>query len=154
MGATDRCYWLAGGLTFVLLLTGCLTPRQQEALSDYPRNRVFDPGRFAVELQEGATHAFGEYDRGDGQSICVLQLAPGSKLDRRYHAEHDMTLFVVSGNAIVVVEEMRYVVGPGSAVLLPRFTAYAVLPTDEEEEFRALLVYSPPFVVEDTFLEK
>lgn len=144
---------VAWGAAFGLLLSGCLTHRQEALLSQRPQNRVFEPGRSVAALAEGELFSFGEYDRGGAQSVCVLKLAPDAVLTKRYHARHDMTLFVVSGTAIVMVEETRYLVTPGSAVLLPRLTAYAIMPHDTEQELTALLIYSPPFDAEDTILE-
>ncbi|NIM33370.1 MAG: hypothetical protein GTN60_18830, partial [Pseudomonas stutzeri] len=53
-------------------------------------------------------------------------------LSKRFHKEHDLTLLVASGSAIVIVEETRYFVTPGSAVILPRYTAYSILPHRSE----------------------
>jgi mannose-6-phosphate isomerase-like protein (cupin superfamily) len=120
-------------------------------LDRFPHNRVFRAG----ELQEigDAGYVFGEYDRGGEQSLCVLRLAPDTKLAKRYHAKMDMTLFVVEGSAIVEVEETRYFVTPGDAVLLPRYTAYAILPHRTEKPFTALMVFSPPYDKDDVTLE-
>lgn len=137
----------------LLLSCGCLTPRQEARLDRFPHNRVFLPDS-APKLPEGQAHRFYEFDAGEGQSICLLQLAPDAARQKRYHAYHDMTLFVVAGTAVVQVEGTRYFVTPGSAVLLPRLTAYAILPHRAEEPFQALLVYSPPFDGTDTVLEK
>ncbi len=139
-----------------LLPAGCLTRRQEARLTRQPTNRVFQPGQ-VEPLRPGETHAFGEFDRGGTQNLCVLRLAPDAALKKRYHKAHDLTLFVVAGSAIVMVEETRYFVEPGAAVVLPRYTAYQVMPHESEEDFVGLLVYSPPLdekgAAEDTFLE-
>ena len=145
--------WAAALMIFAMPLGGCLTPRQQARVDAFPRNRVFTP-EDVVPLGADVSAFLGEYDSGGGQNLCILQLAPGARLGKRYHARHDLTLMVVSGKGIVEVEETRYAVGPGTAVLLPRLTAYAVLPNQSEGEFVALLVYSPAFDGEDVVLEK
>ncbi len=140
---------------------GCLSDRQEAVLNRQPGNPPFKPQRLAA-LGEGETHSFGEYDRGFSQNVCVLQLAPTAALKTRYHAEHDLVLVVVAGRAIVTVEGTRRVVQPGSAVILPRYTAYSVTPKGppegeaeaEPEEFVALMVYSPPFEGEDVVVEQ
>jgi len=134
-------------------LGGCLTPRQEAQLDVFPRNRTFNPAEI-VPLGADRMAFLGEYDNGGGQSICILQLAPGALLEKRYHAWSDLTLFVVQGRGIVQVETTRYRVEPGSAVLLPHLTAYAVLPDGGDEEFVALLVYSPPFDGFDVVVEE
>lgn len=137
-----------------LLPAGCLTARQRaKEAEEFPRNRVFEPGSVS-EMPAGKDFLFAEFDRGGTQSVCLLMLAPGAELKKRYHADHDMTMFVVSGEAIVAVEETRYTVKPGSAVLLPRLTAYTVLVSPKTDKgFTALVVFSPPFDEKDTVLE-
>ncbi len=132
---------------------GCLTPRQQAELDVFPRNRVFHPGDVAPLGPERSSF-LGEYDSGAGQNICILQLASSTRLQKRYHTGSDLTMVVVQGTGVVQVEETRYRVEPGSAVLLPRLTAYAVLPDAGETEFRALLVCSPPFRGLDVVVEE
>jgi mannose-6-phosphate isomerase-like protein (cupin superfamily) len=51
---------------------------------------------------------------------------------------------VARGSAIVQVEDTRYTAEPGAAVVLPRYTAYSVLPTGGEE-LLAVLTYTPAF---------
>ncbi len=147
-----RAYWLLAAAILVFA-TGCLTHRQQAVLNQRPRNLVFDPRESVAELKPGELSAFAEYERTRAQNVCVLQLAPDAMLGERYHAAHDLTLVVVSGKAIVMVEKMRHFVGPGSAVVIPRFTAYTIMPHETTEEFRALMIYSPPFEGEDAFLK-
>jgi mannose-6-phosphate isomerase-like protein (cupin superfamily) len=130
---------------------GCMTPRMEAKLDRFPHNRVFRAGELR-DIGEGG-YVFGEYDSGGEQSLCLLQLAPDTKLAKRYHAGRDMTLFVVEGSAIVQVEETRYFVNPGDAVLLPRYTAYAILPHRTEKPFTALMVFSPPYDKADVTLE-
>lgn len=139
-------------LAATLLLTGCVTPRMVAQERQFPRNRAFVPGKLE-ELESGEAYSFAEFDAGGSQGIYVLRLRPDAALRKRYHREHDMTMFVVSGKAIVVVEETRYFVTPGSAVLLPKLTAYTVKPHETDEEFVALLVFSPPYDGMDTVLE-
>jgi mannose-6-phosphate isomerase-like protein (cupin superfamily) len=134
------------------LLSGCLSAREQAKLAEFPRNRVFQPESIG-ELPRGKDHGFGEMNRSGAQSLCLLMLAPDAMLKKRYHAEHDLTVFVVSGSAIVQVEETRYSVNPGAAVFLPRMTAYAVMPHESEKGFTAIMVFSPAFDEKDTILE-
>jgi mannose-6-phosphate isomerase-like protein (cupin superfamily) len=147
---------MTGGALLVfasLVLGGCLTPRQQAQLDVFPRNRVFQPGSISPLGPEQTSH-LGEYDNGGGQNICLLQLAAGARLQKRYHSASDVTLVVVRGRGVVEVETTRYRVEPGSAVLLPHLTAYAVLPDAGDEEFDALLICSPPFDGSDVLVEK
>lgn len=139
-------------LPAMLFLTGCLTARQEAVESRFPQNRVFERDRL-TELGPEDSYFFGEWDRGGTQTICLLQLAPGTVLEKRYHAERDLTLLVVSGSAIVRVEETRYFVERSGAVVLPRYTAYSIVPHETDQDFVALMVFSPGYDEDDTFLE-
>jgi len=140
-------------LTASVLLTGCLTRRQRELVFRQPTNRVIGP-ELVEPLAPGESQASYVYNQSDAQNICMLQLAPGARLARRYHKAHDLTLVVISGSAVVVVEDTRYSVEAGSAVFLPRYTAYAVLPHETEEGFAALAIYSPPWEGKDVVLAR
>ncbi len=149
---TLRCCSLAVAVASVFLSVGCLTPREEAKLAAFPGNRVFDP-QSVGELPEGKESYFGKVAQSSTQSVNLLVLAPDAMLKKRYHEQHDLTLVVVAGSAIVQVEETRYFVKPGEVVFLPRMTAYAVMPHETEKPFSALLIFSPPFEPADTMLE-
>jgi mannose-6-phosphate isomerase-like protein (cupin superfamily) len=132
-------------LAALLLLpfAGCMTKRQEARIMRRPRNVVFEPTD-AAPLGEGDTFRFYEYDRSGEQNFCVLQLAADARLKKRYHKNHDVVLSIMAGSAIVEVEEARYTLSAGSAAMLPRYTAYSLLPTGGED-LLAVLVYTPPF---------
>ncbi len=134
------------------LLAGCLTPRGKALVRRQPTNRLLQPDD--IRPLEGAErYRFYEYDAGGAQNVCVLQLAPDARLTRRYHKGHDLTMLVVSGSAIVKVEEARYAVKPASAVMLPAYTAYEVRPHNSDGEFVALMIFTPPYDGTDVVLE-
>jgi len=138
------------------VLTGCLTERQQAVLWQQPANRVLDPAGIDMTLPAGKAYSLSEYDRSGTQDMMLLLLAPNAQLEKRYHKLHDLTLVILRGTAIVTVEETRYFVGPGSAVFLPRMTAYAVTPQKPKDgsapaEVAALLLFTPPYDPEDAF---
>ena len=147
-----RFFLLASALAAVCA-TACVSERHVALERGFPRKRIFRPEELS-RLAPDQSYFFAEHDRGGSQSLCVLQLAPGATVKKQYHAEHDLTLSVVSGEAIVWVEKTRYLVGPGSALLLPRLTAYSILPQDDSEEFVALMVFSPGFDEKDVVLEE
>ncbi len=137
-------------------LTGCLTERQQAVLWQQPTNRVLDAAKIDMTLPAGKSYSLSEYDRYGTQDMLLLLLAPDAQLEKRYHKKHDLTLVIVRGTAIVTVEETRYFVGPGSAVFLPRMTAYAVMPQKPKDgsaptEVAALIISTPPYNPEDSF---
>jgi len=149
----NRTVSLAVLLAASLLITGCLTPRQEAQIFRQPTNRVFTSDALSP-LPADLNSAFAEFDCGGSQNICILQLAKDAELSKRFHKRHDLTLLAVSGNAIVKVEEARYFIKPGMAVMLPRYTAYAIMPNETDTEFDALMIFSPPYEGKDVVLEK
>lgn len=151
---------LAIGMMAVLpLLAGCLTARQQALLLAQPQNRVFDPAKADLAIPPTKAYSLLEWDRSGAQDVMLLLLSPNARLEKRYHKVHDLTLFIVRGTAVVTVEETRYFVGPGSAVFVPRMTAYSVTPQKPEDgkdvtQVAALLVFTPPYDPLDAFVEK
>lgn len=135
----------------VLLLTGgCLSARQRDLLTRQPSDRVLEPQEF--QLPEGEPYSYAERTSSGSQDLVVLQLDPDYRLNKRFHKEHDVTLFVARGRAIVTVEDTRYTVEQGAAVALPRYTAYSVLPQEQEEPLVLMMVFSPPYDGEDVHL--
>jgi len=137
-------------------LTGCLTERQRAVLWQQPANRVLAPDKIDMTLPVGKSYSLAEWDRNGTQDMMLLLLAPNARLEKRYHKLHDLTLVIMRGTAIVTVEETRYFVGPGSAVFLPRMTAYAVEPQKPKDgsaptEVAALLVFTPPYDPQDAY---
>jgi mannose-6-phosphate isomerase-like protein (cupin superfamily) len=133
-------------------MAGCLTARQEAVLSRWPTNRVVDGAAATPELASDQTYSFDLLDRSGTQDLFALRLAPDAVLEKRYHKEHDITLSVASGSAIVIVETMRYVVEAGDAVLLPRYTAYSIKPNNGDGDFVALCIVSPQFEGEDVIM--
>jgi mannose-6-phosphate isomerase-like protein (cupin superfamily) len=150
------CLLTVGMIVALPLVTGCLTARQRAVQMAQPTNRVFDPATADLTLPAGKAYSLSEWDRSGAQDMMLLLLAPNAKLEKRYHKEHDLTLLIVRGTAIVTVEDTPYFVGPGSAVFLPRLTAYALTPQKAEDgaqptEVAAMLVFTPPYDPEDAY---
>jgi mannose-6-phosphate isomerase-like protein (cupin superfamily) len=82
----------------------------------------------------------------------VLQVGKNAAVGKRYHANHDLALFAVSGNAIVEVEGERHFLESPGVVVIRRLWSYELIPHRTDENFVALLVYSPPFRGEDIVL--
>ncbi len=137
----------------VLCVGGCVSPRDVAAEWGHPKKRVC---RDAVvpPLAPGESHYFAEIDSAGGQSLCVLRLAPAAIVKKQYHKRQDLTLTIIQGHVIVQVEKTRYLVGPAESVLLPRLTAYAILPRDGSAEVLATMVFSPSFSAADTVVVK
>ena len=141
-------------LMALFVLTGCRTAREKAQHRRRPQNTVFEAKEQLPELQlpEGQNATFTLWNQTDTQSVHVLQVSKDAKMGKRYHANHDLVLLCLSGSAIVEVEGERHFVESPSTVVVRRLWSYNVIPHRTEEDFTALLVYSPPFTGEDTVL--
>ncbi len=92
------------------------------------------------------------WNRTEHQSHHVLQLAPQVQLKERHHRKHDITIFGVTGRAIVSVDGKRRILEPGVAIFVPRMHAYAVIPHESPGNVVAVMVFSPPFDGKDTLI--
>lgn len=124
---------------------GCVSRREMMQERREPRNTVLKAEQIVgqQELTKDNPSWFGMWDSTDTQSIYVLRLAKDAVLDPRYHDRHDLFIVCLKGNAIVEVEKERTFLEPPAGVLVPRLHAYSILPHKTEEDFAALLVFSP-----------
>ena len=54
----------------------------------------------------------------------------------------------------MAVEGERFVLKPPSAIFIPRYLSYEIIPHRTETEFAAIAVFSPPYDAEDVVLLK
>ncbi len=148
-----RTALLAVLATLLLSTTGCLSPREQALVNRMPRNQVYQPDSDVLPL-DGQAYVFAEFDRTRSQNSCLMRLARDARLQPRWHPKNDLVLTCVGGRGIILVEETRYPAVPGTTVVVPRMTAYGVIPNDPGADFSAVLIFSPPFDGGDTFLVK
>ncbi len=130
-----------------IFLPGCRTRREIVLEDTRISNMVFDHTRMpeAMRLGEEEPASFVLWSKDNYQSRHVLQIAPYAALQPRFHRRHDVTLLIVSGQAIVEVEGERNYVRPGMTVTVPRMHKFAIIPHESPGDLIAVLVYSPPF---------
>jgi len=147
LAAARSVLGMAIAATLFLCLTGCTTAREKMQGAEGRKDAVVDLPAILprVSLAEGEGSWLLELERSDTQSVSVLMLQEGSVLESRYHETHDLTIICVLGNAIVEVEGERHLARPPAFVFLPRLHTYKILPHENEGDFVALLVFSPPF---------
>ena len=135
-----------------VFLSGCRTAREKARQERRPENTVYEVPDQIPDLPEGQDATFSLWNQTEAQSVHLLQLSAEAALEKRYHAEHDVTILCLSGNAIVEVEGERHFVQPPAAVVIRRLWSYRIISHRSEEDFVALLIYSPPFEGEDAVL--
>ncbi len=117
-------------------------------------NMSFDHTKLPEEMvrEDEEEASFMLWNKTKNQSQCMLQLAPDAALRERFYRQHDLTIFSVSGHAIVKVEGIRHYMQPGMAVVVPRMHKFAIIPHETPGDVIAVMVYSPPFDGKETFI--
>ncbi len=135
-------------------VSGCRSRREVVLEKTETANMTFEPTRMPEDLQLGKEDmaSFVLWDVSRYQSRHVLQLAPDAALKARYHRNYDMTLFGVSGIAVVSVEGRRHIMEQGTAIFIPRMHEYSITPHESPGNVIAVMVYSPPFDGSDALI--
>ena len=154
---SNRFWSLTLAILLAVGLCGCQTPRQRVLEAHRPRNFIFEAERLRepdVQLQQGEPASMVLFEQSDNQSLHVLQVARDAVLEPRHHKAQDLTLLCVAGSAIVEIQGTRYILRPRSAVFVPRYFEYKIVPHESEEDFAAIAVFSPPYRPEDVVLSE
>jgi len=135
------------GFSIIFFAAGCRTRREVVLERTRVSNMTFERDLMTddLRLDEMESASFVLLNKTRHQSQHLLQLAPDAELKERYHRAHDMTIFGVSGQAIVEVEGKRHIMQPGDAVFIPRMFNYSVTAHESPGNVIAVMVYSPPF---------
>ena len=143
-------------VVMLAVLSGCQSGRGRFLEQHRPRNALFSPAEMLpdIRLAQGEESFFLKLERGDHQSLHILQIARDARLTKRYHKGRDLTLFCIAGSAIVEVETERHFVTVSTSVFIPRYCTYAIIPHDAPSDFTALAVFSPPYSEDDVVLKE
>ena len=134
----------------IACMTGCVSRRELMREQGEPANVFLKADQILGQekLSEGRKAWSGLWGRTETQSIYLLLLAKDAILETRYHEHHDLLIVCVRGDVIVEIEKERAFLTAPAAVLVPRFHAYKIIPNKADQDFAALLVYSPPYDAE------
>jgi quercetin dioxygenase-like cupin family protein len=86
--------------------------------------------------------------RTDTASYHVVQVAPGGREHPHRHVEHDLTVHVLAGGAVLHLGAQTLALRPGDVVLVPRDTVHWVAGTGTVPSV-ALAVFTPPLAAPD-----
>ena len=87
-------------------------------------------------------------------STHFVQVRKDAELKKHFHKNHDKNISVKKGKGIAILNGIRYLVKPGSALQVPAGTEYKIINTGDDT-FIALSVFTPPFNGEDiTFVKE
>jgi mannose-6-phosphate isomerase-like protein (cupin superfamily) len=127
-----------------LVLAGCESPREKlPSLS--PRLKL-DPSALAGHpLKEGAAYQLLTLQDTGRSSLHVFRLKVGGELPARWHEKSDLTILSMEGGAIVEIEQDRYAMKPGQAVMVPALRQYRILHHGSDKDFVAAFVFAPAY---------
>jgi quercetin dioxygenase-like cupin family protein len=78
--------------------------------------------------------------------IGEFELKPGARLQPHYHDTHEY-YYILSGEAVMQVENEQSVLSPGDLIHIPRNAAHSIWSASETDPFRALafaVSFQPP----------
>jgi mannose-6-phosphate isomerase-like protein (cupin superfamily) len=81
---------------------------------------------------------------GKNSQLVLMSLKPKEEIGLETHPENDQFLRFEGGTGRVVVDESKYTVKDGDAVVIPAGAKHNVVNTSATEELKIYTIYSPP----------
>lgn len=76
--------------------------------------------------------------------LVLMSIAPKSEIGAEVHDENDQFLRFEGGKGRVEVDDNKYVVKDGDAVVIPAGARHNVINTSATEDLKLYTIYSPP----------
>lgn len=81
---------------------------------------------------------------GAYSQLVLMSLKPKEEIGSEVHPENDQFLRFEGGTGRVVVDDSRYTVKDGDAVVIPAGARHNVINTSATDELKIYTIYSPP----------
>jgi mannose-6-phosphate isomerase-like protein (cupin superfamily) len=81
---------------------------------------------------------------GKNSQLVLMSLKPKEEIGLETHPENDQFLRFEGGTGRVIVDDSKYTVKDGDAVVIPAGAKHNVINTSAEEELKIYTIYSPP----------
>ena len=81
---------------------------------------------------------------GANSQLVLMSLRPKEEIGLETHPENDQFLRFEGGTGRVIVDDSKYTVKDGDAVVIPAGAKHNVINTSAEEELKIYTIYSPP----------
>lgn len=81
---------------------------------------------------------------GKNSQLVLMSLKPKEEIGLETHPENDQFLRFEGGTGRVVIDDSKYTVKDGDAVVIPAGAKHNVINTSSEEELKIYTIYSPP----------
>lgn len=85
----------------------------------------------------------GVEDGMDEMEVIIGEIAPGGTADRHHHDDIEQSMYILSGNMDVIIDEKKATLYEGDVVFIPKKAIHEVV-NNGEEPVRFILIYSPP----------
>jgi mannose-6-phosphate isomerase-like protein (cupin superfamily) len=76
--------------------------------------------------------------------LVLMSLQPKEEIGMETHPENDQFLRFEGGNGVCFIDDNRYEVSDGDAVIVPAGARHNVVNLSETEELKIYTIYSPP----------
>ena len=81
---------------------------------------------------------------GRNSQLVLMSLKPKEEIGLETHPENDQFLRFEGGTGRVIIDDSKYTVKDGDAVVIPAGAKHNVINTSTEEELKIYTIYSPP----------
>jgi mannose-6-phosphate isomerase-like protein (cupin superfamily) len=81
---------------------------------------------------------------GQHAQLVLMSLKPGEEIGEEIHGENDQFFRFEAGQGRVVIDDNKYRVGDGSAIIVPAGARHNVINTSESEDLKLYTHYAPP----------
>jgi mannose-6-phosphate isomerase-like protein (cupin superfamily) len=80
---------------------------------------------------------------GKHSQLVLMNLQPSEEIGMEVHADNDQFFRFEKGEGKVVIDGSEYVVGDGSAIVVPAGAQHNVINTSATDELKLYTIYSP-----------
>lgn len=81
---------------------------------------------------------------GKHSQLVLMSLAPGEEIGLETHADNDQFFRFEMGEGKCIVDGNEYIVGSGTAVVIPAGARHNIINTSATEPLKMYTLYSPP----------
>ena len=76
--------------------------------------------------------------------LVLMALKPGEDIGTEVHNDNDQFFRFESGKGMVIIDGNEYLVGDGSAIIVPAGAEHNVINSSDSEELKLYTIYMPP----------
>ena len=87
---------------------------------------------------------------GKNSQLVLMSLQPNEEIGLETHPENDQFLRFEAGRGVVIIDDNRYEVADGDAVIVPAGARHNIVNLSDSEQLKIYTIYSPPHHKEGT----